>query len=497
MPPKSKDVRELLLDLFTKQELRMFLADFAEYEDFDDGVNWGQNFKSAAHDVVERLEARGLVDSTLRGRLLEERSGRAADIESVFGGSAPVPTPVVPMGSPPALEIPWWRSAIVPWDQAAPRQALDLVTGAYPRVNSVAVIASYAGIGEGELDLTGSAREAWTSVFNYAARSGLMALLMERVLEDDSVAAFHPQLEALLGDFASEVDAASLVRGTDSARVKTGAALVRLGATIEVGDAAPTAGLQSIVDGTAGLGDPLAYIAGIANAMRRTAMIEVGGRPRGTGFLIGPQHLLTNAHVLRAFDDQPPAEQDAVAVFDFYTGTAASHAETGRRVPATYVAHSPPTEKERQADSSDWDAGPGFLDYCVLSLAEPVGTQPAGPIATIGIAQLPARGYFKPSRLEYDFAKAGSLVVVQHPLGEHQVMSRATPSFKVNSSKTRVRYNANTLQGSSGSCVVDGRGRLVALHHYALSGANQGVPIAAVAADLADNKDLGDMVTAL
>ena len=78
MPPKSKDVRELLLDLFTKQELRMFLADFAEYEDFDDGVNWGQNFKSAAHDVVERLEARGLVDSTLRGRLLEGRSGRAA-----------------------------------------------------------------------------------------------------------------------------------------------------------------------------------------------------------------------------------------------------------------------------------------------------------------------------------------------------------------------------------------------------------------------------------
>jgi hypothetical protein len=35
--------------------------------------------------------------------------------------------------------------------------------------------------------------------------------------------------------------------------------------------------------------------------------------------------------------------------------------------------------------------------------------------------------------------------------------------------------------------VIDERGRLVALHHYGRLGANQGVPIEAIAADLAAN----------
>jgi V8-like Glu-specific endopeptidase len=77
------------------------------------------------------------------------------------------------------------------------------------------------------------------------------------------------------------------------------------------------------------------------------------------------------------------------------------------------------------------------------------------------------------------------LLVTQHPLGGRMMMSRGHRPFKTNTARTRVRYDANTLAGASGSSVIDQNGRLVALHHFAAKGANQGIPISAIARDLA------------
>lgn len=86
MSPKRKDVRELLLGMFTPEELRRFLGDFEDYDDFDDGINWNRDNETVADDVSRKLEDRGLLDSNLYERLLESRPRRKADIAAVFGG---------------------------------------------------------------------------------------------------------------------------------------------------------------------------------------------------------------------------------------------------------------------------------------------------------------------------------------------------------------------------------------------------------------------------
>src|SRR6185503_13926458 len=61
-------------------------------------------------------------------------------------------------------------------------------------------------------------------------------------------------------------------------------------------------------------------------------------------------------------------------------------------------------------------------------------------------------------------------------------------------SGTRIRYRGNTMQGSSGSPVVDARGVLVAIHHFSTATRNQGVPAAAIAQHLIDSGH-GDVLT--
>jgi hypothetical protein len=283
------------------------------------------------------------------------------------------------------------------------------------------------------------------------------------------------------------VDALAVARmGPDPTRtwLADGEALLTLGSTIEPDSETPVEGLQSIVDARAGLGDPVAYIMGVITTMRRTALVEVGGAPSGTGFLVGDNHIMTNAHVVKAVTSPPPPGLEVVALFDFYAGSLTSHAEAGRRVRGQVVAHSLPSEAEAANDNSDWNAPPDRLDYALIELEEAVATQPGGPAAFVAQGGGTPRGSFPLSTIDYDFSTTNSLVIVQHPLGEHMAMSRAKPGFTVNQTKTRVRYTANTLQGSSGSSVIDDRGRLVALHHYSARGENQGVPISAIARHL-------------
>lgn len=161
----------------------------------------------------------------------------------------------------------------------------------------------------------------------------------------------------------------------------------------------------------------------------------------------------------------------------------ASHAELGRPLKGRVVAHSLPTEAEIKGNVSDWNAPLTHLDYALIELVEPAGAQPGGPEDIAKRGGEP-RGFFAISDTRYDFSNAAMLVISQHPLGEHLLMSRAVGRFEVNQNGSRVRYDANTLNGSSGSSVIDGRGRLVALHHYGRKVKNQGVPIQAIAKDL-------------
>jgi hypothetical protein len=238
------------------------------------------------------------------------------------------------------------------------------------------------------------------------------------------------------------------------------------------------AGPQSLADPAAGL----LYADGLIEALRaasmRVAMVERGGQPVGTALLAGPDLLLTAAHVLGAAALPPPVE-NLTAVFDFRPVAGASPAETGIRIRvAGYLTGSLPSDSEAAARHLDWEAPQDRLDFALLRLAFPL------PDAA-------ERGHFRLEPAEHEFLGTAVLYVFQHPFGVPQMVS-VTAGARRNASGTRVRYKANTLSGSSGSAVIDVRGRLVALHHYSAGNENQGVPLSRIARAVAasGHKDL-------
>jgi chaperonin GroEL len=244
-------------------------------------------------------------------------------------------------------------------------------------------------------------------------------------------------------------------------------------------DMAPEPGLEGITDPNArwGATGGLARIS--TDAQRRVAMLQRFGRPVGTGFLVGPDLLLTAAHVLES-PTLPPPTGGLMAVFDFVEGSSASPAETGVRVRvAEFLDGRLPAASEANPFAKGHGVIPADrLDFALLRLARPV------PDFVDERGLVIERGYYQLEPETYAFARAGLLVVFQHPLGELQRESVITGRVESVAEGRRVRYQANTTKGSSGSPVIDGWGRLVAVHHFSSGGRNQGVPISAIATAL-------------
>jgi len=380
----------------------------------------------------------------------------------------------------------WWEDPQTNWTRDEPRRALELLSHAYDERDATKQIVQRAGIDWRRAPGgNASAWEIWVWALEAGARGGLVFDLVSTVLEDDSRRAFHDTLRKLLGAHLAHVNSRTLARrGMESAAVAQGAVLETLGATLLDPDSPQTEGLQAVLQARSGLADPRGHIQMLVDAMRRTALVEVGGVPMGTGFLVGPDVMLTAAHVLDAHHWPPQLKPTEVeVVFDVYASGYQAPAEVGSRVGVVdFLEGSLPMPNEVQGNASDWNASEDRLDFALVRLARPIAVERGPNDAWPGAA---IRGCYALADVDYDFGAANEFSIVQHPLGGHQVLSRMRGPFTVNPRKTRVRYRGNTLNGSSGSAVVDLRGRLVALHHFGNSSANQGIPIAAIAKKIA------------
>jgi len=239
--------------------------------------------------------------------------------------------------------------------------------------------------------------------------------------------------------------------------------------------------LDAVTDPSAGL----IYVDGLIEIFRtasmRVAMIERGGQPMGTALLVGPDLLLTAAHVLGAGTMPPPIE-NVRAVFDFRPVPEMNPAEVGIRIRITeFLTGSLPSDDEVAPKHLTEDAPEDRLDFALVRLAHPV-------------PDVAERGHFSLDPAEYDFSPTGILYIFQHPLGSPQMVS-ATMGATRNAGGTRVRYRANTMRGSSGSPVIDMRGRLVAVHHYSTGNYNQGVPASRISRAVAGSPS-GDVLLA-
>ncbi len=204
---------------------------------------------------------------------------------------------------------------------------------------------------------------------------------------------------------------------------------------------------------------PIAFLEAGVQRSRAVARITLPGRGVATGFMIGPNRLLTNNHVFGSADEA----QGATIQFNFQTDLAGISLDTD----------------DYEADPDTFFHTNEDLDYAVVHVSGSPGTK-------WGFIEL------KPDRTVQ--AKQ-DVAIIQHPGGQPKQIAIADNEIEYVDDSV-AQYLTDTLPGSSGSPVFDNDWECIALHH---SGGwlpqpsddsthfrNEGILISAVLADMPD-----------
>jgi hypothetical protein len=234
-------------------------------------------------------------------------------------------------------------------------------------------------------------------------------------------------------------------------------------------DALPAGKLEAMVMPSVPFANAAEWRARMARAERCICRVEIpdggGWRGLGTGFLVGPDMILTNAHVAR--DVRQYGGGSGRVQFDY--AIDASGAEQGGRscsfAASWSSAESPVVE----------------LDFALVQLAERAGDE-----ALDGGAS--KREWL--SLKSHTFTIGEPFFILQHPNAERLKLGVGAVS-EIASSPPRVRYTSNTMPGSSGSPCFTMGWELVALHHAGEAATNRGIPMSAILEKLAAMGKLG------
>lgn len=292
------------------------------------------------------------------------------------------------------------------------------------------------GISPSSINLEQPARWIWTDALGAAGTSGRLRLLLTRMVEDEAYSFVHPHLRKLL---AGEPVPVAPPAPAGSALRTSGWRGGREAQT------APRSGLVDIGFLRKGLN--------VAKSVLRITVHTDGGPGHGTGFLIAPNRVLTNYHVL--FDESDRPGWNVVLHADLELGP------DGRERPARAI---------RGVGTSI--CGDPALDWAVIDLAEELADTPALELS--GAA---------PKKGDY-------VSIVQHPFGGLKKIALFHNEVRF-VDDTIVQYLTDTEAGSSGSPVLNTRWEVVALHHAWVSATdeqlqvrNEGILIGPVAAAL-------------
>lgn len=218
----------------------------------------------------------------------------------------------------------------------------------------------------------------------------------------------------------------------------------------------------------------------------RVCRIEItlqGHSAFGTGFLITPDVVMTNFHVVETLAATRSAA--GAARFDYhnlYQDGKLLRTNEGRRVDfhADWLLDFSPSAPNGSISTAQ------ALDYALVKLAESPGKDILN--GAIG-REARTRGWIKLS-VEHQVYEAGSSIfILQHPSAEPLKLAMDTQSvLGLYDGETRVRYTTNTERGSSGSPCFTPGWVLTALHHSGDPNFdpankptyNEGIPIAAI-----------------
>lgn len=312
------------------------------------------------------------------------------------------------------------------------------------------------------------------------ARAQLDAIDVSRTFSKSRVAAFRnavpdlaqrtgassgAELDALLA--ARLLEVAKDVRGDAAVTPELRRALEQLGLLAET-PAGPV--LEKIVRDSNSLLDIHNWIARLTEIEARVCRISFetgsGLDPRGTGFLVAPDVVLTNHHVIAPVLDGESNRTRVRAQFDYHilrdgsidAGTIVGLVDHEDKWLIAAAPHDPVDLTEHALDD---EPKPKNLDYALLRLARKAGSKP------VGSAKGGKRGWIDLTQETAPNAPADAPVfIVQHPEGAAMKLALDTNAVIGYSPKNRrIRYRTNTLSGSSGSPVFNQNWELLALHH--------------------------------
>jgi|GEM_PF-2066749 len=252
-------------------------------------------------------------------------------------------------------------------------------------------------------------------------------------------------------------------------------------------------GLEQIIGSEDNFLD-ISVLAGAIYSAQAVGRIEIPeGRAIGTGFLVGPDLLLTNQHVLK----NERSLEEAVIRFDYQNDLKGIISSPGRVVKIrTDFYHASPANK---------------LDYALVRLEEePLkevmleDEKEAENLLPIDLIRMGKhRGYLALAPRE--IRHKDRVNIIQHPNGDPLKVVMTQNHVAADMTDTRVHYIADTMGGSSGSAVFNRQWEVIALHHagkpypplpagHELPGAeknwrdqyqvNEGIPIRAILEDL-------------
>ena len=224
-------------------------------------------------------------------------------------------------------------------------------------------------------------------------------------------------------------------------------------------------------------------------AASRVCRIEYPvNQAQGTGWLVGPDLVLTNWHVLRRAIEGLWDSSRVALRFDYaVTEEADLPGAVVKLAPNGWLVDSSPASPSELRTGDQKPTGE-MLDYALVRLERELGKE--SPKA--GAAR---RGWF-PVEDPEPRPKAGDILfIVQHPDGEPVKIAVGAAGSSTDDG-LRLFHTTNTIGGSSGSPVLDAKLRVVALHHagdvlYVEGGIgapekNQAIPIGLIRAKLAE-----------
>lgn len=217
--------------------------------------------------------------------------------------------------------------------------------------------------------------------------------------------------------------------------------------------------------------------------------IEIpAGTARGTGWLVGSDLILTAYHVVEDVHKSLNGlnERDICCRFDFSNSADGSILKDGRTMGVDnnwLLASSHYSDADLRVSQND----PGFdeLDFALVRLKGPVGDDELSVNSKRGFIEVPEN---PPVMSQQDF-----MIIPQHPDGRSLELAFGE-ILSYNAAANRVRYDANTEGGSSGSpCFSIG---LIpfALHHASGPTSalkyNQGVPLREIIRQMKNNNQI-------